>query len=128
LGRLPGAKEEWQYKFPIEKHCDREGKKLAISLFSEQHFIDTIEKVSTWKSEQKNINRLRWIKLLSEEEPCLNLRKEFIEFCQPYKGALRNLFDKELKELEKQRSGDLYKPLAAEINKFDDIFDANYTV
>jgi len=115
------------YTFPIEKHCHREGGKMAISLFSEQHFIDTIEKVLTCESEQKNINLLRWVKPLSEEEPCLNLRKEFIEFCQPYKGALRNLFDKDLKEWKKEGRRGQYKPLATEIKNFDDIFDVNYT-
>ena len=116
-----------EYKFPIETHCHREGKRLAITLYSKQEFREAIEKVSTCESEKENRYLFSWVKPLSLESTSTNLRKGFIDFCQPYKRALRNLFDKDLKKWEEKGRRDQCKPLAAEIKYFDNIFDVNYT-
>jgi hypothetical protein len=126
LKRLPYYKEEWRYTFPVEKHCNKTGKKLAIALFSEQQFIDAIKRVSESKSEEKNQDVFSWLITVPQEKPCLNLRKEFIGFCEECKEDLRKIFDKDLDDWEQTGKRPQDKPFAAEINNFEDMFDLNY--
>lgn len=128
LKRLTYAKEKWRYSFPVEKHCYKKGKQLAITLFSKQKLANAIEKVSALESEANNLDFFNWIKILSTKETCVNLRKDFIEFCRPYKEDLRKIFDKDLEDWDKANRGKLTmrEPLGIRINNFEDMFDLNY--
>lgn len=130
LKRLSYAKEKWRYSFPAEKHCYKKGKQLAIALSSKQKFTNAIEKVSALESEANNLDFFNWIKILSTKEICVNLRKDFIEFCRPYKEDLRKIFDKDLKDWEKANRGKLTmsEPLCVKIKSFEDMFDLNYKI
>jgi hypothetical protein len=129
LGRIQSAKSLAKcYTFPSEEHCHREGKKLAIALFSEGQFKKAIERVSASVSEKENRDFFSWLKILSEKKPDFNLRKEFIDFCQPYKEELRKIFDGYLEKWKKAQRGELTmdKPLAVEIKNFENMFELNY--
>lgn len=130
LKRLTCAKEKWRYSFPVEKHCHKKGKQLAIALSSEQKFINAIEKVSALESEANNLDFFSWIKMLPPKETCVKLRKDFIDFCEPYKEDLRKIFYKDLEDWDKANRGKLTmrEPLGVKINNFEDMFDLNYKI